>query len=304
MGVHTIYKFVDYYGDGYMFYKDNETYEKLKNYISNSPNEDEEIDTSDWNQYDTVRVHLTHDCSELPKVFIWDGTKVVYPFFNGTCNESDGRIHCEIDESISVSGFMPNIFWAFHDYDPGEVFYSDEYRLPSTIGFTNLGDWADEIEENTCTIDDVYTCDGNATVTICNFDRNKHLIFIGEFNNEIADYIRDSRPYDFDISNIISVNDMNLCMDDIYEHCGGSPGDYYFFIHNYHMGLDYNIQDDEPEVFVSSGPSKVFGGTKKKEKIIDTSVKCCSSTSNGSRCSNKAQPDGLCGKHKRNRRNR
>jgi hypothetical protein len=176
--------------------------------------------------------------------------------------------------------------------------------MPSTIGFTNLSDWADEIEDNVCTIDDVYTCDGNSTVTICNFDRNKHLVFIGEFNNEIADYIRNARPYDFDISNIISVNYMNLCMDDIYECCGGSPGDYYFFIHNYHMGLDYNIQDDGPEIFVSSGPSKVFGGTKKKEKKTDTSVKCCSSTSNGTRCSNKAQSDGLCGKHKRNRRNR
>lgn len=294
MGFHTIYDFVEYCNDSHMDYLDNYTYHMLKKYVS------EKVDTSDWCKCDVIQVHMTYDCSETPKIYIWDGDKLVYPFYNGKCNTIDSSFKNQIDDLISYSGYMPNIFQAFFDYDPFDVFYNDDFTMPSTIGFVNLNYWADDISCNINRSDYVSTSYGDSVITICNFDGNKHLVFIGEYDDNIMDYISCNNAYDFDISKLLLGYNVDLSEDDIYDICGGSSDDYYMFIHRYHMNVNYNI-DDDSEDYISHSSSKFVCSTERSYSVKSID-KCCATTHTGARCSNNAQTGGLCGKHKRSRR--
>jgi hypothetical protein len=296
MAHHTIYDFVEFCGESHMDYLDKYTYRELTRFVQDS------VDTSCWNRCDIVFVHMTYDCSSEPKPFIWDGDNLVYPFFNGSCNTIDSTIKCNIDDVICHSGYMPNIFQAFTDYDPNNLFSSPDFSMPSSIGFVDLSCWSDEICENVHTSMNVSTSYGEKPITICNFDGNKHLVILGKFDGKVRNHIMDNNVYDFSLSNLLFGYNVDLNDFDIHDICGGSADDYYFFIHPSHTDIDYNVEDDSEE-YVSYSSSKFVGSTE-RSYTTKSVAKCCATTHTGSRCTNNAQADGLCGKHKRSKRRR
>lgn len=235
-----------------------ETFENLKKYVN------EEIDTSNWSPCDIVKVHLTHDCSEDPEIFIWNGYTLVYPYHNGECNDYN-IVRERIDNVINPNGYMPNVFKFFIDYDPSCVFYSDDISFPCRVGFSSLSRWYSEVMSNVYVID-TESCYGDTKLTICTFDDNKHVVFIGDFDSNIRDYFSNNRPYDFDIDNLIYGYNLSVSFEEIVSACDGDEGDYYFFIHPKYIGLDYNLQSSHEECAPVYSQSKFFGSTEKKTK--------------------------------------
>lgn len=258
---HIIDDFVSFCGETCMMYLDNDTFYRLKEYIR------DEVDTSNWYRCDIIEVYMTHDCSESPEIFVWDGYTVCYPFYGGSCNDYQSDVKKNIDDVIHRNGFMPEIFKAYFDYDPNSVFFNDDISFPSKTGFTNLSKWYDEIKENVFCLDNVQTCYGNSTVHICKFDGDKHLIFIGDFDSDIESYICNNNPYDFDIANLIFGYNLDVDFDTILRECGSEEGDDFFFIHPRHINMNYNVRCDSTYTSVPTySSSKFFGSSEKKQK--------------------------------------
>lgn len=302
MTVHYINDYLSANNLDTLDYYDCNFINELNNYIQYY------IDTSYWSRADIVRVSSSRysECYGNDTLFFWDGTSVVYPFYNGTLNNI-GTCEFEIDTEIDSCGFTPNLFQCIHDFYPDDVIGVQD-GMYNKILFTDLSSFSDSIFDN-C----VKYNAGCITVSISYFYAGGvryFIMFIGDMTDEISNYIYANRPYDFDIESCLPEHDINITLNDIYDTYGCS-GEHVMFIHPRFLYTDFDsvncnnrlqeMMEQSRSVYTqSNGGNFNVSNTNLKRSKKNTNVKnkCVSVTSKGVQCSRVAR-DGsdFCGIH-------
>jgi len=305
MPVYYLNDFLDDCGLYCLDYFDFNTFRKVKNYISN------EIDTSEWECGDFIRVPTSNDCPDewynMEGLYVWDGNDIIFPFFNGTCNDSDSVERRKVDDLIYSNGFMPNNLCAFQDYDPNDVFYR-ENGLSCKIGFANLYSDYNEICDNIVTINGLSSSyDSDLTISIAKFGYDRYVVFFGSLDYNIKSHLKNCRPYDFDINRVISMYDINISEDSIREAVGASCSDHLLFIQPNFLDVDYDCSsssDNDDYMRRNRNVDCYITSTSPDYEEEPEEEYCCHITKYGDRCSRRAKRDGMCGIHLKRRRRR
>jgi hypothetical protein len=233
--------FLDHCGKYSVQYMDDRTCEMLNEYIQNSG----EIDTDDWEICDFVRIPCcqnsyydsdTEEC-DYEGLFIWDGNKVIYPFYGG--NPSSGKCK-KIDNSICMDGYIPDNLILYSDYYPSDVF-NVKNGVSSCIGFGKImnDDNEEILMSNMCTMKNVKSVHKEKNLTVFNFGPGRFVVFFGTCDSRIINHLKNYRPFDLDIKNVISKYNMSISMNDLCDFCGGSMDNDYLFIHPNYLTLNY-----------------------------------------------------------------
>lgn len=270
------------------------------------------VDTSYWSRGDMIRVEMERYCTSSwsgnEGLFFWNGSELIYPFYNGNLNRI-GSCEYEIDQQIQSEGFVPNCFQAIFDFNPKDTFEDYDGIRGNKTMFTDLCSFESDIYDNH--IEYQVASDVADTLSITYFYYNGEryfVIFFGSLNNEINNYISNNRPYDFDAeSALLEYNtDISLCsIQNIFD---GSDDDHYMFIHPRFKDIDFNACSYESRLsrkirnskFKSNNSIGVKYNNKPKNNYkTEVAVhKCSSVTNKGIRCTRNAK-DGYdyCGIH-------
>jgi hypothetical protein len=242
MSVHYLENFLEYINKYSVDYMSAKTLDIVNDYIDNSG----EIDTDDWEVCDYIRIPCDRDCyyysddddNDVKGLFIWNGCRVIYPFYNGTANTGKFR---KLDIAISKDGYIPDSLILYNDYYPCDVF-NVKRGLKRCIGFGRIiyDDNDDCVVNDSVRINGVSSINRQSRcVTVANFGPGRFVVFFGEFNDNIRDYIKNYRPYDLDIKGVIAKYNMSIDLDEICSICSSNEDDDYLFIHPNYIGLDY-----------------------------------------------------------------
>jgi hypothetical protein len=321
MEVHYIENFVIDCGLDCLDYYDCDILSRLNDYVS------ENVDTSQWNKCDMVRVSptkRTKTCwTDNQHLFFWDGYNLIYPFYNGNLNDI-GTNDYEIDQQVDSSGFVPNVFQAFTDFDPSEPHRLNNGICLNRIYFTNLSDYRNQISFSRYVVSSSY-CGSNGILNIGSFYhgyKRCFVIVLGEINQNIEHYLDNNRPYDFDISSALQEHDMSIDMDDIYSSYDSSEDDYYLFIQPKFLQIDFDGGYVKKSRFLSnlkkekystgsnqsvknynndwSSNKKSFEKATVPNIICDSKVQCVAYTGTGDRCTRMSKEgENMCGIHLR-----
>jgi hypothetical protein len=302
MLVHYIDSFLSYNDIEYLDYYNKNTLDILNNYIY------ENVDTTYWSMSDMVRVTCEKYGSSYWEdnigLYFWDGSKLILPFYNGVLNYY-GSNEYEIDQKVNSFGFVPNCFQFIHDYEPSEPF-ANNGLLKSKVLFTNLSSYYNEI----C---DCYTKHmvNGSVLSIADFYANNRryiLMFFGDMDNQIQEFLCNNRPYDFDIDGIFQEYDCGVNIYNIYDTKNSCDEDFYLFIHPKFLDVNFgnanNCNNFRQLCDNSTNKGNKSKGKKYHNKVIkknNTNVerhKCKSVTNKGETCSRMAK-SGLdfCGIH-------
>jgi hypothetical protein len=221
-------------------YMDSRTCDMLNEYIRDSG----EIDTDDWEICDFVRIPCSRnscydsddDSCDVEGLFIWDGNKVIYPFYGG--HPSSGKSK-KIDTSICKSGYIPDNLILYADYYPDEVF-NVKNGLAACVGFGKIinDDNEEIILSNMSTMKNVKSAyNKEKSLTVCNFGPSRFVVFFGIPDTRVINYLKDYRPFDLDMQSVISKYNMSIQLEDLHEFSGGSDNSDYLFIHPSYLTL-------------------------------------------------------------------
>jgi len=302
MYVHYINNFLSYNDIEYLDYYTENTLCNLNSFIY------ENIDTSYWNPSDMVRVNCQKYGSgyweDNVGLYFWDGSKLIFPFYNGVLNYY-GSNEYEIDQRVNSFGFVPNCFQFIRDYEPHEAFNYDGL-LKSKVLFTDLSSYYNDI----CDSHTRHMVNGRV-LSIADFYTNGRryvLMFFGEMNNQVHEYLCNNRPYDFDVDGIFEEYNCGVNIYNIYDTKNSNSEDYHFFIHpkflDVNFGYSNNCNKFRQMCHNSNNSSNKSKGKKYHNKIISRANapverhKCKSVTNKGETCSRLAKPGcDYCGIH-------
>lgn len=242
MAVHYLENFLEYINKYSVEYMNAKTLDIVNDYIDNSG----EIDSSDWEMCDYIRIPCDRNCyyysdddnNDVEGLFIWSGCRAIYPFYNGNANTGKNR---KIDIAISKDGYIPENLILYSDYYPSDVF-NVKKGLKRCIGFGKIADEDNEdiIVSDSVTISNVSSINRHSNcISIANFGPGRFVVIFGEFNDNFRDYIKSYRPYDLDIKGAIAKYNMSIDIDEIYRVCNGDEDDDFLFIHPSYMSLSY-----------------------------------------------------------------
>lgn len=301
MRVHYIANFLSYNDLDCLDYYSENTLCNLNNYIY------ENVDTSYWSFADMVRVNMEKYGSgyweDNVGLYVWDGAKLIYPFYNGVLNYF-GSNEYEIDQKVNSFGFIPNCFQFIRDYEPYEAFQEDGL-LKSKVLFSDLSSYYNDI----CDSHTRHIVNGSV-FSIADFYANGRryiLMFFGEMSNQIHEYLCNNRPYDFDVDGIFQEYECGINIYNIYDTKNSCDDDFYFFIHP--KFLDVNFGNNNCNRFrqlcnESNNKRNKSKGKKYHNKVINKSngcverYRCKSVTNKGESCSRMAKPGcEYCGIH-------
>ena len=304
-------------------YYDCNIIDKLNDYVNQNMN------TNSWNSGDMIRVSPTKRTKtcwfDNQHLFFWSGYNLVYPFYNGNLNDI-GTNDYEIDQQIDSSGFIPNTFQAFNDFDPHEPHSLSNGICMNRIYFTNLSEYKNEIISSFSryVVSNTHL-ESNGIINIGSFYHGYKRCFVvvlGEINQSVKDYFDDNRPYDFDISSALEEYEMSISMDAIYSSYNSDGDDYYMFIQPRFLQINFDggyIKksrflskiNEEKKNTNSNYSVKNYNGdyTSNKRKfekatvpniIYDSKPECTAYTGKGDKCTRDAK-DGhdMCGIHLR-----
>ncbi len=302
MRVHYINNFLSYNDIDCLDYYNDNTLCNLNNFIY------ENIDTSYWSVSDMVRVNCQKYGSgyweDNVGLYFWTGSKLIFPFYNGVLNYY-GSNEYEIDQKVNNFGFVPNCFQFIRDYEPFEPFQYDGL-LKSKVLFSDLSLYYNDICDNHTR----HMVNG-MVLSISEFYANNRryiLLFFGEMNNQIHEYLCNNRAYDFDVNGIFQEYNCGINMYNIYDTKNSSEDDYYFFIHpnflNVNFGYNNNCNNFRQMCNNSYNTNNKSKGKKYHNKLIAKNNrnterhKCKSMTNNGETCSRMAKEGrDYCGIH-------
>lgn len=301
MQVHYISNFLNEYDMDELDYYNDSVLSDLNCYIRDN------VDTSYWNTNDMIRVKLErygdNEWYDNKGLYFWDGYKLILPFYNGTINYY-GSDEYEFDQQLNRFGFVPNHMQFIRDYTPDEPLCEDGL-FKSKVMFSNLSMFYDDIYESHSR----HIVNGSI-FTMADFYANGRryiLMFFGELDNRIREYICSNNPYDFDVEGILNDLNCDISLDDIYYTKNSCPDDYHFFIPSEFLSINFN--DKITNKFnnycnTSKSKGKKSKGVKYHNQVIQKNSnqnnrsKCISVTNKGVSCSRMAQ-DGssYCGIH-------
>jgi len=302
MATHYINNFVVWMENIVLEYYNPKTIQNLNNFVSQC------INTYSWNIGDSVRV--ANNCyGEFERgvegLFIWNGSELIYPFYNGKLNKYGCRGY-EIDQLIHSSGYVPNTIKFIYDFEPG----NGENR----VLFTDLSYFKDEILSNKSQycVDHNYNDEG---ITCFKF-RDYCIVILGETPYEFYNYIENNRPYDFNIDDIIIEYEMSVSKQDMIHTFGTEK---IMLIHPRFFNIDFDNSGYDSDGILSrvkSSRNKTsyscdgYNNTSyntssktsstKKFVLQETRDKCIGKTGKGKSCSRAAKNGySFCGIHLR-----
>jgi hypothetical protein len=312
--IHTIHDYLEYQGVSFENYDSEETLNNITNYIR-----DNSI-YSDINRFDAIMVCLNEGCSEEDYgCFIWDGEKVVHPFYNGLKGS-------DIDYTIDSSGFFPNTLDVL-DMEPEKIRdvacqLSCRNRFEKCVGWTDLSSYIYNGNVNFI-VETLYSDRySDENLTVFKFEDPKVIIYmIGNGENDeqqynCLNYIRGNKPYVLS-SDIYGLYDIKNSTENIYTNLDIYDSSEYIHLIIDPCFVDVNYDSVYSESTYSSSSMSRFSkkGSKGSRKnyvesynnIVyeDKNVEKCSAITNkGNCCTNKSVKNGLCQTHYNSMRNR
>jgi len=303
MRTHYIYDFVRDSGDYELDYTSTSTLYSLTSYIENN------YDTSDWDKCDFVRVCIDDSCSnswyDTQGLFIWDGSKVVYPYYNGNPKNYSNDSY-SINYNVCCDGFIPNTFDAIYDYDIHEL---DDISdgLSNKICFAKLSYYKNDIISNMREygVSNSYS----DRITVSQFvycGRSFMIIFLGSSNGNVLNYFNESRPYDANVESAFEEYDVNCSVQDVIDSVDSGYSDRIFFIRPEYFRVDFRSKNSNNRLSqYSNSRSNVKNVTKEQASMYAVTVsqkckksKCQGVKSNGQGCSRMAKNGySYCGIH-------
>lgn len=293
MSVHIVSGFLEHFDKYDINYENSYTLQELNNYIS----ECYSYESSNWKCGDLIRVPVNQYSGEswdgVRGLFVWNGYSAIYPFYNGNCNSSNYRAK-RVDVAVSREGFIPNSLKLFDDYDPSEIF-GLENGINSRIGFYgfNSDDYGyDYFDERVVRVGDV---------SVIQFDYNKFIVFIGDFDYNIYCYLTQCRPYDLDANEALSSNFCETSIYDIVDEISADYDSHFMFIHPCYLNIDFDCESYTECTGNNIGKSDVYIRQTKpsfKPKIVRS--QCLAVKADGYRCTKKTKENcDYCGMHRK-----
>jgi hypothetical protein len=244
-------------------------------------------------------------------LFFWTGYSLVYPFYDGKLNDVSSR-EFEIDQALDSCGFVPNLFQAISEFEPEDMFGLDNGITNNKILFSDLSEFADEIYDN-CVSYNVSNnhYDSDNIISVGHFEKNYRryfVIFLGRMNDMVYTYLRNNRPYDFDIDNVFSEFSMSIGLSDVIDTFDSSYSDCYFFIQPRFLDIKFDkygtsilsrrIAQSQVAHRIAEKAEFYGGKSVKKTKKKEQQNQCQSYTARGDQCSRLAKKgEDYCGIH-------
>jgi hypothetical protein len=223
------------------------------------------------------------------------------PFYNGHINRY-GTNEYEIDQQTNRFGVVPNNIQFIYDYDPNEVLCEDGL-LKSKVMYSNLSNYYDEI----CSSHSRHIVNGEIFSMADFYANGKRyiLMFFGEMNCQIKQYLCNNRPYDFDAEGILEDLCCGIDIYNIYDTKDSCSDDYHIFIPSHFININFDdVICNKFNNYCNRNQSRNMKskGKKYQNEIHNNSKKvrnkCISVTNKGVACSRMAK-DGseYCGIH-------
>jgi len=300
MEVRYISNFLNEYDFEELDYYNDSTLSNLNSYIYNN------VDVSYWNKGDMVRVKLERygnkEWYDNRGLYFWDGSRLLMPSYEGGVNYY-GSNEYEIDQQTNRFGVVPSNLQFIYDYEPNEPLCEDGL-MKSKVMYSNLSNYYDEI----CESHSRHIINGDIFSMADFYANGKRyiLMFFGELNEQVQEYLCNNHPYDFDVEGIL--DDLNCGVDiyNIYDTKGSCSDDFHFFIPSEFLSINFNdnvCSRLNQYCKNSQSKNKKSKGKKYQNQIINknnTNVRqrCISVTNKGVACSRMAK-DGseYCGIH-------